>query len=220
MDLLRAAKQRVIRLIYLKRFGRRWARPLADNWIWPLEGATVSTDGQLRIVGLDAPIAEPNGIGMALLKAVDSALNLKRRADAQFAVHNDHVEVTLDGINFECWSKFDIWTLHEIFAERLYAFEMPGPLVIVDIGVNIGSASLFFARHHDSKVHGFELVPSTARIAARNFARNPELAKRIELHDFGLSDSAGEFDIFVDATESPACSAANLPRRASLRRST
>ena len=59
---------------------------------------------------------------------------------------------------------------------------------IIDAGACFGDTTLAFAASTGPKgsVHAFEIDPSNLRIAADNFSRNPNLAKRIRLNALGL----------------------------------
>lgn len=68
---------------------------------------------------------------------------------------------------------FDI--VSEIFAMNTYNFHIPGQCetVVVDMGMNIGVASLYFASMENVvSVYGFEPFPDTYRQALENFALN------------------------------------------------
>jgi FkbM family methyltransferase len=71
--------------------------------------------------------------------------------------------------------------------------------VVIEIGANVGFASLFFARQlPDVIVEGFEPVPATYERALKNLSLNPELAKRIRLHNYGLAADDSEAKILFD----------------------
>ncbi len=88
----------------------------------------------------------------------------------------------------------ELFLLHEIIAGGVYnvvSGRQGG--VVLDIGMNVGFASLYFAAQPwVEAVWSYEPVPETYARALRNFARNPALAAKIVPHDFGLSDAAGK----------------------------
>lgn len=94
----------------------------------------------------------------------------------------------VDGVNFIIESKTDLFIISEIFADRVYDFSSRETSVVFDIGMNVGIASLFFARQSSvQKVIGFEPVDETVEQACKNFNLNPELRPKIEFHNVGLS---------------------------------
>lgn len=65
--------------------------------------------------------------------------------------------------------------------------------VIVDIGANIGAATVFFAANHPrARIFSFEPTPSTFELLARNAASLPQ----VKSFPFGLSDQDGECLIY------------------------
>jgi FkbM family methyltransferase len=69
-----------------------------------------------------------------------------------------------------------------------------GPVVtIVDIGANVGAASVMLAAHYPhADVHAFEPGPDTAALLARNAAAFP----RIHVHAHGLGQSDGQVRLY------------------------
>lgn len=181
--------------VYARRVGRRWAGPLADNAIWPLDGATVDGQGALHVLGLGVALAKPDALTLMLLRARRFAIGLHQRAAASFEIREGEIVLTLGSVRLAASCESDFSVIHEVFVERLYSFESAGPFLVIDVGANIGASSLFFADTYDAKVVAFELVPSTAEIAERNIARNPDLARKITLNRYGLTDRGFDTEI-------------------------
>jgi FkbM family methyltransferase len=98
-------------------------------------------------------------------------------------------EASIRGITLEVSSAEDAFVLLEVFGLGAYALECPRQAIVIDIGANIGASSLYFAgKPWVEAIYSFEPLKPTAKIARANFARNPELNKKITLHDFGLGD--------------------------------
>lgn len=68
----------------------------------------------------------------------------------------------------------NVFAYREIFLEGIYNIEIPKQnCIVVDIGMNIGLSSIFFAsKKYVDKVYGFELLPSTFEIAKENINKN------------------------------------------------
>lgn len=78
-----------------------------------------------------------------------------------------------------------------IFEGRTYPIVKDVGLVstIVDIGANVGAASVMLATHYpDADVHAFEPGPAAAALLARNVAAFP----RITVYPFGLGADRGQ----------------------------
>lgn len=68
------------------------------------------------------------------------------------------------------------------------------PTCIFDVGCNHGDWAAAAARHcPTARIHGFEAVPSTARICGERFATDP----RIRINPHGLSDTNGTIELRV-----------------------
>ena len=80
----------------------------------------------------------------------------------------------------------------DLLLRRLAQF---GPQVIFDVGANVGDWSLIAARMiPNAKVHGFEIAPATADEFERNAREFPD---RMVVNRFGLSDHAGEVQLYL-----------------------
>ena len=195
--------QLAIRYVFLRRLGRRWAKPLSERGLRRLPSAQVDPQGSLVLEGLGTPIPEPNEIGMAVVANIRFAIDLRRRAGAVWTFEPKAALVEVDGIQLRILNSSDINVVHEVFVERLYSFGMPGRFLVLDVGANIGASMLYFAKHYDAEVTGYELVPSTAAIAQANLDLNPELAARTRLYAFGLGDSDKHLDLTCDPAFRP-----------------
>jgi len=83
-----------------------------------------------------------------------------------------------------------ILILEEIFKNEEYFFNAIGRFVVVDVGMNIGIASLYFAKKNEVEVvYGFEPFRPTYEKALFNFRINSELSKKIQSYNYGLGDS-------------------------------
>ncbi len=77
----------------------------------------------------------------------------------------------------------------EVFLNHCYNFVSQGKFIAIDIGMNVGVASMFFAmRRQVKRVYGFELFSPTAAIARKNLSLNPELSAKIEIFEIGLDN--------------------------------
>ena len=73
----------------------------------------------------------------------------------------------------------DVLTFAEFFSKQhqIIPPELPplDPVVVYDLGANIGAASLFLAAHHPgARFYGFEPLPENHEICARNYQNLPQ----------------------------------------------
>lgn len=80
-----------------------------------------------------------------------------------------------------------ILIVNEIFKNDEYHFDIGKEAVVIDIGMNIGLASLYFAARDEVKmVYGFEPFKPTFRQAVFNFKINEKYAQKIHSYNYGL----------------------------------
>ncbi len=93
-------------------------------------------------------------------------------------------------------SKEDYELFYEIYILKPYSFTTNIKCNVVDVGMNVGYASLFFSSFPNvNKVYSFELVEETFQRAVENFSLNVDLTDKIIAHPFGLSTEDNEFAI-------------------------
>jgi FkbM family methyltransferase len=113
-----------------------------------------------------------------------------------FGMEDGHLMTTVDGIKFRIDHDGSLFILDEIFAERLYDLRVNEDLVAVDVGMNVGIASLFFASlQHVKAVYGYEPLPETLLQAKNNFTLNPELSSKITPVLSGISNYCGKISV-------------------------
>jgi FkbM family methyltransferase len=80
--------------------------------------------------------------------------------------------------------------LYEIFIEKIYEIQVNhNNLIVVDIGMNVGVASLYFASQPYVKmVYGFEPFPETFTEAELNVSLNKGLVNKLKLINAGVSN--------------------------------
>lgn len=86
--------------------------------------------------------------------------------------------------------------MHEVFGLHAYQVLGTGPCVVVDIGMNIGLASLYMAALPTVQaVLGYELAGPTAAVARQNIAANAWAAHRIQVQHAGIAATDGQLTI-------------------------
>jgi FkbM family methyltransferase len=75
------------------------------------------------------------------------------------------------------------------YGQSEYKINLLDKCDVIDIGMNMGDSSLFFALNPNiCRIYGFEPFKETYEYALFNFGLNKELAKKIEAFNYGLSD--------------------------------
>jgi FkbM family methyltransferase len=138
----------------------------------------------LRDTGLaiDSANARLLGGAAADMRALTSNLGVQWKMIAP-----GRFEARVGELTFEISSAEDVFVLMEVFGLGVYALEHPARAVVIDIGANIGASSLFFAsKPWVDRVHSFEPLKPTAKIARANIDRNASVRDKIKLNEFGL----------------------------------
>lgn len=116
---------------------------------------------------------------------------LKESAGAKFDIIDGELRTYIKDIAFNVQTSEEILILYEIFVEGIYNIITPRPIVVLDIGMNTGFASLYFSlQPHVLSVVGYEPFEKTYEQAQQNFSLNPELVRKIQPHKIGLSNVA------------------------------
>jgi FkbM family methyltransferase len=124
---------------------------------------------------------------------------LLRQAGARFRIEDGEVHVAIASLDVIVQTSEDLLILHEVFGRRVYDFALPAPVIVWDIGANVGFAALAFARREDvMAVYSFEPFPETAAQMRRNVALNPAAASKIVLEESAI----GRREATVTATYS------------------
>lgn len=94
----------------------------------------------------------------------------------------------------------DFITMSEIYAEHTYDINIPKKSVVIDFGMNVGMATLFFAGNPNvNKVYGFEPFPDTYQMALDNFELNSKaIREKIIPSNVAVTDKEGSMDVAVD----------------------
>lgn len=132
------------------------------------------------------------GQGMPLLENYRIALQLAENIGAAFTYTDSVLSVSFGRYNFQIQTAEDIFILNEVYAEGTYNFlpaERDGSLVVVDIGMNVGFASVFFATHKNvNRVYSYEPFTPTYRQAQKHLEMN-NVTQKVSAANFGLGGS-------------------------------
>lgn len=83
----------------------------------------------------------------------------------------------------------EVAIFNEIFNLDCYALRSKQDLIVMDIGMNVGLASLYFSKLPNvQKIYSYEPFKETYNLAIENIDLNPELKDKIITHNFGLGD--------------------------------
>jgi len=117
----------------------------------------------------------------------------------EFETKQDDGKTVIQGYGLNLGHIFDgdgVAIVEEIFKNGEYRFDLGAPCIVIDIGMNIGLASLYFASRNDVKqVYGYEPFKPTYDQALFNFRINPDCAGKIHPYNFGLGDKEDQLTL-------------------------
>lgn len=109
------------------------------------------------------------------------------KSKGRFETTAEELFYSYNGVTVRVTTSEELFILYEIFLQRCYTVRVPWNFNVIDIGMNVGFASLYFAAYPNvSAVFGYEPFRSTYQDAKINFQLNPVLATKISPHNFGL----------------------------------
>ncbi|MDR1705083.1 MAG: FkbM family methyltransferase [Clostridiales bacterium] len=114
---------------------------------------------------------------------------------------NGEVYCEVDGRTIIVSNVDELGIVYEIFGARVYDFHTSAKsLTVIDIGMNVGVASIFFAsKENVNRVYAFEPFPDTFERALENIALN-NAADKVFPHSYGLGETGGELELSYDGT--------------------
>ncbi|WP_019832340.1 FkbM family methyltransferase [Sphingomonas sp. PR090111-T3T-6A] len=116
-------------------------------------------------------------------------------------LEGDAVVLSKDGMSFFARSRDDLTFIGEILFENTYNILSSRDTCLIDIGMNIGLATLSFASKPEVKeVHSFEPFPETFERARKNLGLNPALMAKIHAYNIGISDRNWSGEILAATT--------------------
>lgn len=144
---------------------------------------------------------DPATAGAPFLAAEEAQFRALYDRGVGVRVVGHDVVLTVGGVSLYCRCRDDMNFIGEIFFENAYTIATGHDTCVIDVGMNIGLASLLFAsRPQVKEVHSFEPFPTTFARASANLGLNPALAAKITPYHIGLSDRDEEATFIVPDT--------------------
>ena len=125
-----------------------------------------------------------------LLYGMDLFTRLLRQAHLSFQILDECLICRTNGVLIPVTTNEELFILNEIWVNGCYNVipKTNKPLVVIDVGMNVAYASLFFSSQpFVSKVYAFEPFQPTYKQGLVNLGHNAHLLPKIQTHNFGLS---------------------------------
>lgn len=96
---------------------------------------------------------------------------------------------SFDGVSVYLDNEFQEAIFRDIFVNECYNYNCTEPYIVIDIGVNAGFASLFFAyKDGVAKVYGYEPDGLLFKEAQINIKLNPKIEEKVEVFPYALAN--------------------------------
>ncbi len=113
-----------------------------------------------------------------------------QRDGAVWGNDGDSLKLEIGGLHLTVDNIEDCYIVNELFGHGFYDITTPEDAHVIDIGANLLFASLHFANmERVVRVTSFEPLKPTLEKAYHHLDMNPDLAEKIDLHPYGLSDT-------------------------------
>lgn len=177
-----------------------WSERLSQNNISPKAVELDTNTHQLFLKPLNLFLIKDKHDFLLKSKVLNSAKTLQKALDANFYFdQNNNLILELQGVKFIVENEQDIDIIKEIYYLGIYNFIYEKPVVVIDIGMNLGFASLYFAsRSNVLAVFGYEPFEITYKQALNNFALNSEIAQKITPYQYGIAEKEQTLTIEFD----------------------
>lgn len=99
-------------------------------------------------------------------------------------VEKNNIILRKGDVRLKCCNPLELMIADEVFGGAMYDYFDKHKKIVIDVGMNIGAASLFFANMEDvDSIYGFEIDDYTFSRALENIELNDELIRK-KIHAF------------------------------------
>lgn len=115
-------------------------------------------------------------------------------------LYDGGIQCIFDEIQFVVRNKSDFMVMDCIFQKNWWNFHCQEKVVVIDIGMNIGLTSLYFANMENVEyVYGYEPFSQTYDWALENFLLNPKIKSKIRSINCALTDRENSIEVLYDS---------------------
>lgn len=125
--------------------------------------------------------------------------------DGRYEKKENNLIFTWDNLTININTAGELFIINEIFVRKCYQFRFPlkQSVSIIDIGMNVGLASLFFASLPNVKeVYAYEPFKPTFKLANQNFQYNKGISFKIHPRHHGLGKKEETKEIIFNRSNS------------------
>jgi len=154
---------------------------------------------------------------LPLLQGYENAIKLLNNGGAEFFTDPEgFLNIKINNVQFKINDEEELFILYEVFLENTYNLISPTtrPIALIDIGMNVGITSLFFAaRPNVEKVFSFEPFLPTFNMALHNIGLNKSFSGKISPNNFGLAKDDGSLYVPYSLSQKGRMGLSGLPKK-------
>ncbi len=164
-----------------------WSKKLVELGI-SLKDVKIDKAGEIFIKDLELNLSKDKYLFLHKPVGFDLAKSLINEAQAKFSIDkNEELIIDLGQLKAIIHTAEELFILKEIFVSGVYNFIGERPVIVWDVGMNAGLASLYFANKENVLlVAGYEPLEPTYKKALKNLELNPEISKKIKTFNYGV----------------------------------
>ena len=129
-----------------------------------------------------------------ILESVPILVDLQTASGFSFRSSGSTLRAVRGKTEFEIISHLETGIVFDVYSRGVYRLLTSEPVLLIDVGANIGVSAVYAATELGAEVHGFELVPAVASRAAEHVERN-KLSGQVTIHPFGLGRADEEIEV-------------------------
>jgi len=154
---------------------------------------------------------------LPLLEGYHNAAKLLNKCGAEFSVDEQgYLNIKFNGIQYKISDEEELFILCEVFLEGSYNLTSPTnkPIALIDIGMNVGITSLFYAAQSKvTKIFSFEPFSPTYNLALHNLSLNKNISGKVVANNFGLAKDQGTLIVPYSLTQKGRMGLDGLPKK-------
>lgn len=208
--MIQSIPRRLFELVRQRRIEARMRRELPDaRWRQaclssrvPFSAVRLEADKSLTVHFSRSSLTLPQtDTGEAILSAYRILENLSRTTDCTFRwnAEGGHLDIASGQALYAVDCFEEAFIVGELYLAGDYDFRAMGQCVVLDIGANVGFSSIFMAYADPGiQIEAYEPLAKNYARALRNFAANPAVKGRINIHNFGLFSTDADKEISTE----------------------
>ncbi|QNL22364.1 FkbM family methyltransferase [Hyphobacterium sp. CCMP332] len=133
-----------------------------------------------------------------LLQNINIFQKLSEQDNIKILVSEGHIYCLIDELKIDVYTAEEIFIIKEIWIDGTYNLDslQLNECVVMDVGMNVGMASLFFStKEFVRKIYAYEPFKPTFEIAKLNIGLNKNLQNKIEFYNYGMSSKNEEIEV-------------------------